>query len=71
MKNEFIWAALDCSGAFAVLLLKLRLIVLGKIAVTIENEINNEELINKLRKIAEFDSNFTIKTMDSKISIEI
>ncbi len=39
--------------------------------ITIENEINNEELINKLRRIAEFDSNFTIKTIDSKISIEI
>ncbi len=39
--------------------------------ITIENKINNEELINKLKKIAEFDSNFKISTIDSKISIEI
>ena len=39
--------------------------------ITIENEINNEELINKLRRIAEFDSNFKISTIDSKINIEI
>ena len=39
IKPEFIWAALDCSGAFAVLMSKLRLIVLGKIAVSIESEI--------------------------------
>ena len=43
VKTEFIWAALDCSGAFAVVMAKLRLIVLGKIAVTIESEINADE----------------------------
>lgn len=39
--------------------------------ITIENEINNEELINKLRRIAEFDSNFKINNIEGKISIEI
>lgn len=39
--------------------------------ITIENEINNEELINKLRRIAEFDSNFKINNIENKISIEI
>ena len=43
VKTEFIWAALDCSGAFAVLVLKLRLIVLGKISVTIESEIKADQ----------------------------
>lgn len=43
VKTEFIWAALDCAGAFAVLMAKLRLIVLGKIAVSIEDEIHAEK----------------------------
>ena len=39
--------------------------------ITIQNKINNEELINKLRRIAEFDSNFKINNIEGKISIEI
>ena len=39
--------------------------------ITIQNKINNEELINKLRRIAEFDSNFKISNIEGKISIEI
>ena len=39
--------------------------------ITIQNKINNEELINKLRRIAEFDSNFKINNIENKISIEI
>lgn len=43
IKPEFIWAALDCSGAFAVLTAGLRLIVLGKLAVSIERRIRPGE----------------------------
>ncbi len=39
VKPEFIWASLDCAGAFSLLISKMRLIVLGKIAVSIESEI--------------------------------
>jgi hypothetical protein len=39
VKNEFIWAALDCAGGFAAIISKLRLIVLGKLAVSIEHDI--------------------------------
>ncbi len=39
--------------------------------ITIQNKINNEELINKLRRIAEFDSNFKINNIEGEISIEI
>lgn len=39
--------------------------------ITIQNKINNEELINKLRRIAEFDSNFKINNIECEISIEI
>lgn len=39
--------------------------------ITIQNKINNEELINKLRRIAEFDSNFKINNIEGKISIDI
>lgn len=43
VKPEFVWAALDCPGAFAVLTAGLRLIVLGKLAVSIEREIRQGE----------------------------
>ena len=34
-------------------------------------KVYSEELINKLRRIAEFDSNFKINNIEGKISIEI
>lgn len=43
VRQEFVWAALDCTGAFAVLITKLRLIVLGKLAVSIVKEIKVDE----------------------------
>lgn len=39
--------------------------------IIIDNEINNGELMRKLNRLAEFDSNFKIKNSDGKISIEI
>lgn len=39
--------------------------------ITIENRINNQELKNKLSRLAEFDSNFNVKSIDGQINIEI
>ncbi len=39
IKPEIIWSCLDCPGAFAILTLGLRMMLLGKLAVKIENHI--------------------------------
>jgi hypothetical protein len=39
VRREFVWAALDCPGAFAAMLEMPRVIVLGKLAVTIMKDI--------------------------------
>jgi len=43
VKPEFIWAALDCPGAFAAMLEAPRVIVLGKLAVNIMKDIRTDE----------------------------
>ncbi len=43
VRPEFIWAALDCPGAFAAMLEMPRVIVLGKLAVTIMKDIRADE----------------------------
>lgn len=39
VKREFIWAALDCPGAWAIIVEKMRFIVLGRLAVQIQGTI--------------------------------
>lgn len=44
LRPEFIWAALDCPGAMAVVLFhKIRRIMLGKLAVKIEDQVKHGE----------------------------
>jgi len=40
IKDEFIWAALDCPGAWAIFADKIRVVVLGKLAVQIKKPVN-------------------------------
>jgi hypothetical protein len=43
VRREYIWAALDCPGAFAAMLEQPRVIVLGKLAVTIMKDIKTDD----------------------------
>ena len=43
VRREFIWAALDCPGAFAAMLEAPRVIVLGKLAVDIMRDVRTDE----------------------------
>lgn len=44
VRPEFVWAALDCPGAMAVVLFsKIRRIMLGKLAVKIEDQVKHGE----------------------------
>ncbi|MGE5405104.1 MAG: hypothetical protein ACM3PP_09195 [Candidatus Saccharibacteria bacterium] len=54
VRNEIIWAALDCPGAWAIIAEQMRVIVLGKLAVQILHRIKvNEKCIVLGWKIAE------------------
>jgi hypothetical protein len=54
VKPEFIWAALDCPGAFAAMIDKPRIVVLGKLAVAVLKDIRaNEQCVVIGWKIAE------------------
>jgi hypothetical protein len=44
VRHEFIWAALDCPGAFAAMMELPRIIVLGKLAVSILKDIKADAL---------------------------
>ena len=39
--------------------------------ITIENRVNNQELTNKLYRLAEFDSNFNVKNIDGQFIIDL
>ncbi|MGE5418336.1 MAG: hypothetical protein ACM3UZ_16480 [Acidobacteriota bacterium] len=63
VRNEIIWAALDCPGAWAIIAEKLRLIVLGKLAVQIIDRVKTKEKCIVMGwKIAEEGRKITVGT---------
>jgi hypothetical protein len=54
IKNEFVWSALDCPSGWAIVIEKMRFIILGRLVVQIYNRVKpNKKFIVMAWKLAE------------------